>query len=195
MKRFTDFYEAFHFLRTHKMVENIGVDGFKNSHFNECLCVDVVKVNPETNAIEINDNLNTKTQVWLEFGPIHYNNIFDEIMPEHDTDLDCGADTYEDAIIKLANLVDLYYDDNGEKAVLPAIKIENKHYKLIDPNTNETTNYTLTETFVYDDLGRELGVEYTVLDTANNIVHKESEKAIILNNIPYFQYKLIEIKN
>lgn len=125
MKRFTDFYEAFHFLRTHKMVENIGVDGFKNNHFNECLDVSVVKVNPETDAIEINDNLNTKTQVWLEFGPMN------GLIPEHDTDLDCGADTYEEAIIKLANLVDLYYDN----------------------------------------LGRELGTEYTVVDTINNIVH------------------------
>ena len=42
-------------------------------------------------------------------------------MPEHDTNLDCGADTYEEAIIQLANLVDLYYDDNGEKIVLPIV--------------------------------------------------------------------------
>ena len=42
-------------------------------------------------------------------------------MPEHDINLDCGADTYEEAIIKLANLVDLYYDDNGEKIVLPIV--------------------------------------------------------------------------
>ena len=130
MNRFTDFYEAFHFLKTHKMVENIGVDGLRNNYFNECLCIYVVKVNPETDEIEINDNLNSKTQVWLEFGPIHYDNIFEEMMPEHDINLDCGADTYEEAIIKLANLVDLYYDDNGEKIVLTIV--DKKIYKLFN---------------------------------------------------------------
>ena len=121
MKIFTDFYEAFHFLKTHKMIESTGFEGLKHNHFDECLDISVVKVNPETDEIETNDNLNTKTQIWLEFGPIHYDNIFDKMMPEHDTNLDCGADTFEEAIIKLANLVDLYYDDNGEKVVLPVV--------------------------------------------------------------------------
>ena len=85
---------------------------------------------------------------------------------------------------------------NGSGIYLPDIAklIANdaqKHFQSQD----ETPTIYMIETFVYDDLGRELGTEYTVVDTINNIVHKESEKAIILNNIPYFQYKLIEIKN
>ena len=48
MKRFTEFYEAFHFLKTHKIVENIGVDGLKNNHFDKCLDISVVKVNTRT---------------------------------------------------------------------------------------------------------------------------------------------------
>ena len=58
---------------------------------------------------------NTKTEVWLEFGRafIDYS-ITDDVMFEHDYRLDCGGDTFEEAIIKLANLVDQFYYDNGE---------------------------------------------------------------------------------
>ena len=74
-----------------------------------CLAIDVVKVNPETEAIDDDIALNTKVRVWLEGGPWEHifchndcNGYYDWT---HDIDLDCGADTYEEAIIKFAQLV------------------------------------------------------------------------------------------
>lgn len=59
------------------------------------------KVNPETNEIDDDNSKNTKVEVWLETG------LWDEelMMPTHDIDLDVGAETFEEAIIKLAQKV------------------------------------------------------------------------------------------
>lgn len=169
MKRFTEFYEAFHFLKTHKIVENIGVDGLKNNYFDKCLDISVVKVNPETDAIEINDDLNIKTQVWLEFGPM------DGLIPEHDTRLDCGADTFEEAIIQLANLVDKYYLDNGKEkqgATCNDIKVEFTQY--IAKNNKDLL---LTKTDIYN--------QYDIhLKTISTII-KLSTGEILPNDLEY----------
>lgn len=77
-----------------------------HTHYSDCLCVEVQKVNPETRSIDDNEELNTKVEVWFECGPYHENYC------NHDLDLDCGADTYELATIKLANLVYEKYGDN-----------------------------------------------------------------------------------
>lgn len=159
MKRFTDFYEAFHFLRTHKMIESTGFKSLKHNHFYECLDISVVKVNPETDAIEMNDDLNIKTQVWLEFGPIN------GLIPEHDTRLDCGADTFEEAIIQLANLVDKYYHDSGEEkqgAVKNDIKVEFKQYIAKD---NKDLLLTTTEIYNKYDLHLETRTSIVKLST------------------------------
>ena len=87
-----DFYTAWIFLSEHKMFH----------HMFECgLYTAVVKVNPETNEIDDDDTKNIKVQVWLE----HY----------HDFDLNCGGDTFEEAIIALAGLVKKHYTDDGKK--------------------------------------------------------------------------------
>jgi hypothetical protein len=99
MKKISDFYEAYNFLRHHPMCVLK-----KINYFNRCLDIDVVKVCPETNAIEDDPALNTKTQIWLEFGGMDEDEYFG-VIPCHDIDLDCGGDTFEEAIIKLANLV------------------------------------------------------------------------------------------
>lgn len=121
--RFDDFYEAFNFLRNHRMCEceiNLGGNGRKRkcmiNYFDKCLDISVVKVNPKTNEIDTKMDNNTKTEVWLEFGRafIDYS-ITDNVMFEHDYRLDCGADTFEKAIVKLANLVNEFYFDNGEE--------------------------------------------------------------------------------
>lgn len=98
--KFTDFYEAYTFLYNHNMVKH------KNrSFFNQCLDIEVVKINPETKEIDLlHDENNTKTEVWLEFGPITDDDEFG-VIPAHDYELDTGGDTFEEAIIKLANLV------------------------------------------------------------------------------------------
>ena len=43
----------------------------------------------------------------------------------HDIDLDCGGDTFEEAIIELAKLVKKYYGDNNK-----AIKRVIEKYKI-----------------------------------------------------------------
>ena len=117
--RFSDFYEAFNFLRNHKLCECEIDQGNRRksvvNYFDRCLSISVVKINPETGEIDANMSNNTKTEVWLEFGRafIDYS-ITDDVMFEHDYRLDCEGDTFEEAIIKLANLVDQFYYDNGE---------------------------------------------------------------------------------
>ena len=96
-----DFYTAWIFLLEHKMFR----------HMFECgLYTAVVKVNPETNAIDDDDTKNTKVQVWLEHGAYD-----EEYTHYHDFDLDCGGDTFEEAIIALAGLVKKHYTDDGKK--------------------------------------------------------------------------------
>ena len=97
---FVDFYEAFHYLQDHPMVESSDVK------FSRCLDIMVVKIDPNINAIDLVDSIkNTKTQIWLEFGP--WDPI--EKAPMHDIRLDCGGDTFEEAVIQLANRVRQYY--------------------------------------------------------------------------------------
>jgi len=111
MKKFTDFYESYNYLEHHNIVQHDG-----DYYFNHCLDVEVVKVDPTTNEINFEDeSKNTKTMVWLEFGPVvedTYNNFLTRYIPSHDIDLDCGGDTFEEAIIELANLVYNKYDKN-----------------------------------------------------------------------------------
>jgi hypothetical protein len=92
-----NFYEAWRFLNENGVFKDI----YGLERFNRCLVIDVVKVNPANNRIENDDVLNTKIQVWLECGK--YNEDYEQ--GQHDIDLDCGADTFEEAIIKLAKLV------------------------------------------------------------------------------------------
>lgn len=120
-KRFSDFYEAYTFLENHQMIKsytkhNEDLKGFEINNFRECLDIEVVKVNPETSTLEIEEDklyLNTKTEIWLEFGG--WNEEVNSAC--HDYDLDCGGDSFEEAIINLANLVDEFYDESTGKKI------------------------------------------------------------------------------
>ena len=72
-----DFYEAWTFLENHEI--------FKKS-FNECLDISVIKVNE-------------KTKIHLETGP------YDSTFKTHYQDIECEANTFEEAIITVAKLV------------------------------------------------------------------------------------------
>lgn len=108
MKPFVDFYAAWRFLEGHKIFELE-----ECSVFFRCLSIEVVKVNPDTEKIDDNEAKNTATRVWLECGPwCHSDELTDEErkgfpygVSSHDVELDCGAPTFEQAIIKLANQV------------------------------------------------------------------------------------------
>lgn len=108
--KFKDFYTAWEFIRNHK------ISRFEDeswSNFPNCLEIEVVKVNPVTKCIDDDTSKNTETAVWLEFC----NDLQDESVYKlgwqnaHWTELDCGAETFEKAIIKMAGLVYKIYGE------------------------------------------------------------------------------------
>lgn len=101
MKEIKDFYDAWWFLFNHK----IFTDRHGDSKFEHCLDTFVAKVNPLTNAIDDDDSLNTKSQVWFEIGP------YDRTGRINDLELKVFEDTYELAILKLANSVLRHYGE------------------------------------------------------------------------------------
>ena len=101
-KKFTNFYDSYQFLCEHSYYNNM----YGSSMFKVSLDIDVVKVNPETDAVDDDDSKNTKVQIWLESGS--YDDESDACT--HDYELDCGGDTFEEAIINLANIVYQKYD-------------------------------------------------------------------------------------
>jgi len=118
-KKFTDFHTAWHYLNNcsvFKEIKNALIDAhggsalctivLEYSSFFESLDINVVKVNPENNRIDTNERLNTKTQVWLECGEPYYERQQASVYyNSHNPDYDCGADTFESAVIILANKV------------------------------------------------------------------------------------------
>lgn len=91
------FYESWYYLEEHPIF---------NGKFQNLLDIEVVKVNPKTKKIEDNVELNTLTQIWLEIGPCIKNGY------SHDYDLDCGGDSFEEAIVNLAELVKKIYTED-----------------------------------------------------------------------------------
>lgn len=102
IKEILNFYDAYNYLYNHPIF---------NDKFLQCLDIEVVKINPETKMIDDNELLNTRTEIWLECGP------YQKDCLTHDLDLDCGGFTFEEAIIKLANLVRNYYGDDKNNAL------------------------------------------------------------------------------
>lgn len=120
----TDFYSAWWFLEGHPAFKKKAYEGEHGTFaaFQDALNIHVAKVDPKTNRIEDEGVRNTKTEVWLECG--RWESVDDRKKIEnvdypkdffgmflHDYDLDCGADTFEKAIIKLARLVLKEYGD------------------------------------------------------------------------------------
>ena len=82
------------------------------SMFLKSLDIDVVKVDPKTNCVDFYRlEKNTKTRVWLESGEQWFDDKFGNVWRNncHNINLDVGADTFEEAIIKLARKVQSKY--------------------------------------------------------------------------------------
>ena len=113
------FYEAWQYLESHPIFEVGKLESSNGTlvpthRFDMSLKTEVVKVNPE---IDDDPSKNTKVQVWLEAGPYEDLGItdgYDEPTGikgfSHDVDLDSREDTFEDAIIELANRIRDKYD-------------------------------------------------------------------------------------
>lgn len=108
------FYDAWWFLHNHSMNRtekdiNYGTYG---------LDIFVTKVNPVTHAVDDDRSKNTLTEIWLEYGPYENVNrddstlLYDNWQRTHDPRLDCGGETFEKAVIRLADLVRKYYGNN-----------------------------------------------------------------------------------
>jgi hypothetical protein len=66
----------------------------------------------DTHTISDDDTKNTNIECWLEFGPLEWTTDYKDVYHDepivqqyHDADLDCGAATFDEAIVKLAKLV------------------------------------------------------------------------------------------
>lgn len=89
------FYNAWHYLAKHHDWALSNLD------------IHIAKVNPETGEIDNDTTKNTHIEYWLESGPSEISKH--NIIVTHDCNLDCGGNTFEQAIIKLAKLVHKYY--------------------------------------------------------------------------------------
>ena len=96
------FYEAWVYLSDHPYFAH-PEHGRALPAFPPSLYIEAVKVNPRTMSIKKDQNENTLTQIWLECGGWVYAEDTNRYEMSHDTDLDAGGDTFEDAIIALAN--------------------------------------------------------------------------------------------
>lgn len=95
------FYNAWHWLRqNHEW--SIGN-----------LTVEVVLVHSKLKRIVEDDAKNTLLNFWLEGGP-YVNEAEMGIISSHDYRLDCGGDTFEDAIIKYSKLVRRHYGEETD---------------------------------------------------------------------------------
>ncbi len=109
-----------------------GDNNFLMGELTECTDFEYVYVNPLTEIIDDDDSLNTAFRIWVEAG--HWGNESDGpnaealVPPEgwnhynrwfvlYDTRLSCGAKTMEDCLLKLASLVETFYDENGKDRV------------------------------------------------------------------------------
>lgn len=123
-----EFHEAWYWLCRHPAFVAKGAAGrrYPFARFTEALDIMVARVDPITRRIEDDTERNTHTEVWLECGPYNdpdeegiKNNFYPDEwiqygIPCHDINLDCGGDTFEEAIIKLADLVKLHHGDYAE---------------------------------------------------------------------------------
>lgn len=117
--------------------------------FDETLKIRYVYVNPETLCIDDDDALNTKFRIWLEAGPPfdvsdasyhmaepkHGWNDYNRWETSHDHRLNADADDLETALLRLAALVDFYYDETGkERADVPVACDCDEGGELADPD-------------------------------------------------------------
>ena len=74
----------------------------------------------ETGTINDDDSKNVNVECWLEFGPIEYACVMDgepsQLLHTHDIDLDCGAPTFDEALVRLGNLALKHYGDYEQGA-------------------------------------------------------------------------------
>lgn len=97
MKKFTDFGQAFTYLKNHPDFQDNG-----ESIFGVNMEIDTIKVNPTTLLPDNDKNLNTKTMVIIDVFTFSENFYKEEEESEY---WGCIAESFEKAIIDLANIL------------------------------------------------------------------------------------------
>lgn len=108
---FANVVDAWEYLITTKVFWCEGMDPgteFWGNAFMQSLDIDVVLVNPETGEIDDDEMKNTKPEVWFECGEPYFDERTRRIQTYHNVHFDCGGDTFENAVITLANIVHEY---------------------------------------------------------------------------------------
>ena len=85
---------------------------FTRSAMDDNLDIFYAKVD-ESGVVNDDQSLNVNVECWLEFGQVKYGVIDGKLVPihYHDPDLDCGAPTFDEALVKLARKVRRKYGD------------------------------------------------------------------------------------
>jgi len=99
----------------------------------DCWDIELKFVNPANETIEDDEKLNTAFRVWLEAGPWYDQQTeepdnapeggwqeYNRWVRSHDYRLNCGGEDLVAAMLVLANLVELFYNDDGtDKGLWP----------------------------------------------------------------------------
>lgn len=114
----TDPHEAFWFLHNHPKAVDRPVEGeatILDSAFIDNLDVMYVKVDPDKREIT-NTERDTQTEIWLETGPMEWNETLQNYLATHDPRLDCSGSTFDEALVNLANLVKEHYGEYTQES-------------------------------------------------------------------------------
>jgi hypothetical protein len=123
---FEDVVEAFYWLQEHPLYLRDFEIGFPLSNWEGTgLWIHYAKVDPISASISDDESKNTHTEVWLESGPwySHEISVLTGEDPQtanipgiqvHDIRLDCHGNTFEEAILNLAQLVNQHYGNYRE---------------------------------------------------------------------------------
>ena len=121
MRTIDNAFDAFWFLYNHpKSVEQhyhhpLTYRGHFDGQFISNLDIMFVKIDPVTRVVEDDTSRNTLVQVWLETGGAEWSDHAKKyITNTHDPLLDVGGNTFEEALIRLANRVLKEYGDYDE---------------------------------------------------------------------------------
>ena len=105
-RSFDDVHAAYWFLAEH------AVRGYLDTSFAAVLEVVAMRVDPITRRVEDDPTRNTHVEIWLESGPgLTEPGSPGGSVPWHDVDLDSSGDTFETALIRLAQRVSAKYGD------------------------------------------------------------------------------------
>ena len=149
---------------------------------------------PETNHVEKLEALNTKLQFWVELMIPYFDEQLNQHCHSHDWEMDCGGDTWEEAVQKLYELVLKKYGDYTEEDMdkhreeaMKGFDLE-KLINTVDSASAEhrnTDDIVMLSDYEIEHMKSEI-THYEVLE--NTIKKRMSDKSITMEE--YFEYEL-----